>query len=141
LKRLVKLQIAEAQVRDFLNASAGVEHGGKQGIVTGALSCGPVDSLEDRIDLLVLQIIDDSMPSTFKWNAEDPLREFQVLGIPGCDEVEERMYGRKSDVARRHTIFSFLFQIGEERQYTGRIDVNQIELRDSLPAVVGKKAE
>ena len=42
------------------------------------MSGGPVDGLEDRFDLLVLQIIDHTLPGTFEWDAEDPLRQFQA---------------------------------------------------------------
>jgi hypothetical protein len=124
-----------------LNASSGIEHGGQQCIVAGTLSGGPVDGLEYRVDLLVLQIIDHSLPGTFEWDAEDPLRQFQVLGVPGGDEVKERMYRGKPDVARRHAVLPFLFQVGEKGQDAWGIDIDEIELSDSLFAFGGKKAE
>jgi hypothetical protein len=107
--------------------------------VAEQVSAHSVDGLEDRFDLLVLQIIDDSLPGTFKWDAEDPLRQFQVLGVPGGDEVKERVDRGKPDVARRHTVLPFLLHVGKEGQDAGGIDIDQIELSDSLSAFGGKK--
>ena len=74
-----------------MNAGSGIEHGRQQCIVAGTLSGGPIDGLENRFDLLVLQIIDHALPGTFEWDAENSLRQFHVLGVPGGDEVKERM--------------------------------------------------
>src|SRR5579863_1150567 len=61
LKRLGQLEITPAQFRDLLDASAGVEHRCQQCIVAASLHSGPVDGLENRVDLLILQVVDRSL--------------------------------------------------------------------------------
>src|SRR6516164_9578747 len=81
LKRLGQLEIAHAQICDLLDAATGVEHGCQQSVVAASLDSGPVDGLENCIDLLIFQVVDSSLSGALEGNAEDTLGQFEMLWI------------------------------------------------------------
>jgi hypothetical protein len=74
LKRLGQLEIASAQVRDLLHAAAGVEHRRQQSVVAASQRCGSIDCFENRITLLVFQVINGPLSCALEGNAQNTLR-------------------------------------------------------------------
>src|ERR1044072_3667598 len=82
LKRLSQLEIAGTQVSDLLPSAAGIEHRCEQSVVTASLWCGPVDRRENRVNLLVFQVINRPRSCALEGNAQNTLRQFEMLRIP-----------------------------------------------------------
>ena len=81
LKGFGQLEITDAQIRNLLDPAAGIEHRCQQSIVAASLDRGPVDGLENRVDLLIFQVVDGSLSSALEGNAEDTPGQFEVLWI------------------------------------------------------------
>src|SRR5579864_1601711 len=110
-------------IRDLLDATAGVEHRCQQSIVAASLDSGPVDGLENRVDLFILQVVDSSLSGALEGNAEDTLGQFEMLWVARGHKMKKRMNGRKSHVSRGHTVLAFLFKVGQERKDPGRVQI------------------
>src|SRR5215468_6439268 len=95
LKRSGQLEIANAQICDLLDADAGVEHRCQQSVVAASLDSGTVDGLENRVDLLIFQVVDGSLSGALEGNAEDPLGQFEMLWVTRGHKMKKRMDGRK----------------------------------------------
>src|SRR5215831_16262326 len=141
LKRPGQLEIAHAQICDLLDAATGVEHSCQQSVVAASLYCGPVDGLENRIDLLIFQVVNSSLSGALEGNAEDALGQFEMLWVTRGYKMKKRMNGRKSHVSRGHTVLAFLFKVGQEREDTGRVQIRQIEPRNRLIPLSGEKPQ
>src|SRR5215831_5702405 len=81
LKRPVQLEIAHAQICDLLDAATGVEHSCQQSVVAASLDSGPIDGLENRVDLLIFQVVDSSLSGALEGNAENTLGQFEMLWV------------------------------------------------------------
>src|SRR5437867_10663158 len=64
-----------------------------------------------------------------------------MLGISRSHEVKERVNGREPDITRGDPVFSALLQIGQKRQNSGGIQINQVEHRNGLLSLLRNKAE
>jgi hypothetical protein len=64
-----------------------------------------------------------------------------MLGISRSHEVKERVKGREPDITGGDPILSIVFQIGQKRQNSGGIQINQVEHRNGLLSLLGNKAE
>src|SRR6266566_5461549 len=104
LKRFGQLEVTHTQIRDLLDAAAGVEHRCQQSIVAASLHSGPVDSLENRVDLLIFQVVDGSLFGALEGNAENSLGQFETLWIARGHKMKKRMNGRKPHVSRGHAV-------------------------------------
>jgi hypothetical protein len=69
------------------------------------------------------------------------LRKIKLLGVPRRHETEERMNGGESHVARRSTVIPLIFQMGEKREDSRRIEIGEIESRNRDSALLGDEAE
>lgn len=133
------MEITYAQIRGLLDAAAGVEHRCQQRVVAVSLDSGPVDGLENRVDLLIFQVVDGSLSGAFEGNAEDTLGQFETLWVTRGHKMKQRMNGRESHVSRGHTVLTFLFKVGQEREDSGRVQIRQIEPRNRLIPLSGEK--
>ena len=69
------MQITDTQAGDLLDTTAGVKHRRLESIIPVPLHRGPVDGVESRVDLLIFQVVDGSLPSTFEGDAKDVLMQ------------------------------------------------------------------
>ena len=95
LKRPGQLEIAHAQICNLLDAATGVEHSCQQSVVAASLDSGPVDGLENRVDLLIFQVVDSSLSGALEGNAEDTLGQFEMLWVTRGYKMKKCMNGRK----------------------------------------------
>src|SRR5215469_61673 len=93
LKRFGQLEITGSQISYLLDTAAGVKHRRQQSVITATLQRGPVDGFENRIDLLVFQVIDGPLSCAFERNAQDSLRQLEMLWIPRRHKMKERVNG------------------------------------------------
>ena len=98
----------------------------------GSLACGSVDCFENRVDFLVFEVVDGPLTCALEGNAQNTLRQFQVLRIPRRHKMKERMNGRKPHVPCGRAIVALLFQVRQERKDAGWIQIRQIEPRNGL---------
>ena len=64
-----------------------------------------------------------------------------MLWIPCCHKMKEGMNGRESHVSRGHAILALLFKVGQKGEDSGRIQIHQVELRNQLFPLLGKKPQ
>jgi hypothetical protein len=55
--------------------------------------------------------------------------------------MKEGVNGREPDISRGDTIFALLFKVGQEGEDSRRIKVSQVEPRDRLIPLLGKKPQ
>jgi hypothetical protein len=122
-----QLQIADAHVRDFLDATAGVEHHREQRVVSAPLWCGPLNGLENRVYLIVFQVINRPLCCALEWNPQDTLCEIEMLGVSRRYKTEKRVDGREPHVARGHAIIALPFEVRQEGKNRGWGQVGQVE--------------
>src|SRR5712691_6517467 len=64
-----------------------------------------------------------------------------MLGISRSHEVKECVNGREPDIARGDPVLSPLFQIGQKREDSWRIQIDQVEHGNGLFSLLRKIAE
>ena len=136
-----QLEITGTLIGDLLDAATGVEHGRQQSIITAALRGGPVDRFENRVNLLVFQVIDGPLSRAPKGNAEDALGQFEMLRITRRHKMKERADRGEADISGGDAILALLFKMGQEREDSGRIEIRQVEPRNRLVPLSGKKPQ
>jgi hypothetical protein len=105
------------------------------------LQGAPVDRFENRINLLVFQVIDSPLSRALEGNAKDTLGQREMLWISRGHKMKERMNGGEPNVSRGNSVFPFLFQVSQEREDSRRIQIREIESRNWLIPLSGKKAQ
>jgi hypothetical protein len=135
------LEITSAQIRDFLDAATGVEHRRQQSVITASLQGAPVDRFENCINLLVFQVIDGPLSRALEGNAKDALGQREMLWVPRSRKMKERMNGGEPNVSRGNSVFTLLFQVSQEREDSRRIQIREVESRNRLIPLSGKKAQ
>jgi hypothetical protein len=135
------LKITSAEIRNLLDAATGVEHRRQQSVIAASLQGAPVDRFENRVNLLVFQVIDRPLSRTLEGNAKDALGQGEILWISRGHKMKERMNGGKSNVSRGNSVFTFLFQVSQEREDSRRIQIREVESRNRLIPLSGKEAQ
>src|SRR5437867_3963277 len=64
-----------------------------------------------------------------------------MLGVSRSHEVKECVNGREPDITRGDPVLSALFQIGQKREDSWRVQIGQVEYRDGFLSLLGKMAE
>src|ERR1019366_1734198 len=72
--------------------------------VTAALQGGPVDRFENRVNLLVFQVIDGPLSRALKGNAQDALGQLQMLRITRRHKMKKRVDSGEADISRGDAI-------------------------------------
>jgi hypothetical protein len=54
--------------------------------------------------------------------------------------MKERMNGGEPNVSRGNSVFTLLFQVSQEREDSRRIQIREVESRNRLIPLSGKKA-
>src|SRR5450759_929687 len=73
VRRGRELQVAHIQVHSLLGPCAGVDKEGQQRVVATTLARSSIDTLEHRVDLRFLEVVDGRSPRPLEWNAQDAL--------------------------------------------------------------------
>src|SRR5260370_27199326 len=105
------------------------------------MRASPVDGLENRVDLFVLQVVDGALLRPFEGDAENSLGQVQMFWIPRSQETEECMNGREPDISRRYAVLAFMFKVGEKREDSWWIQIHQVEFRQWLSLAGGEKPQ
>src|SRR5260370_14593808 len=103
------------------------------------MRASPVDGLENRVDLFVLQVVDGALLRPFEGDAENSLGQVQMFWIPRSQETEECMNGREPDISRRYAVLAFMFKVGEKREDSWWIQIHQVEFRQWLSLAGGEE--
>src|SRR6266542_3487711 len=64
-----------------------------------------------------------------------------MFGIPRSHETKEGMNSGEPDVSRRHSVLTFLLEVGEKRQDPGWLQSLQVEFRYGPLVARGEKAQ
>jgi hypothetical protein len=139
--RADQLDVAWAQVKDFLDARAGVEHGGEEGVVAASVEGGTVHGPEDCLDFVVLEILHRAGARPLEGHGEDPLALLKSIGVAGGDVAEERVDGGETDVAGPRAILAFGLQMVEEVQDLAWAEMIDVDLRHPASAAGSNEAE
>ena len=109
-----RLKVANLKVYDLLNTPTCIEHRREESVVSDTLLGRPFDRLQDRVNLVIFQVIYGPARRALEWDGDHFLREIQLLGVPRCYVTEERMNGRQPYIACRHTVIPLILQMRKE---------------------------
>lgn len=138
---LFELKITRSKIEDFLNASAGIEHGDEQCVVSTSIHCPAIDHREYGLDLVKLEILHSPGACAFKRNSQYPLAQLQFLGIAAGEEAEKTMDSRQSNVAGRGDVVAIVLKVLKEVHHLLWADVIEFEGRGIFSAPFGYEAE
>src|SRR5271157_1623882 len=134
LERSLEPKVANAEIQDLLHPRSGVEHRRKECVITPAIERRAVDRIEDRLDLLVLEVVDRAGSGAFEGNCQDPLTVAEVLGIAGCEVAEEGMNRRQANISSRGPTAALFLEVAQEIDHLLGSGVLEVEIRDRLVA-------
>jgi len=89
--------------------------------------CGPLNGLENRVDLIVFQVINRPLCRALEWNPQDTLCEIEMLGVSCRNKTKKRMDGREPHVARGRAIIALAFEVRQECKNRGWGQVGKVE--------------
>ena len=84
--------------------------------------------VQDRLHFIDGEMIHQPRLGLLLRNGEDSLDLFQGRGQPVLEETHERLNRSEACVARARAVVSFVFEVFQETQYEGLIDVFHIKL-------------
>ena len=141
LKGPLELEVRRSDIENLLHACSRVEKCDKEGVVAATVAGAAIDSVEQRAELVRLQVFNHPRAASLDRYGQEPLTQREVLGVAGGDEADEGMDGRKSGVARGCAVVTLGLQMQQEGHEVLRRHVHQVEGNDLAAMVGGKEAE
>src|SRR5215831_16949198 len=74
----------------------------------------------------------------FEGNAQNALRQLELIGVLGSEEAEESVNSRQTNVARCYAYLTFLLQMCQKSDHCRRVEIRKIQIGD-LTVPVGSQ--
>jgi hypothetical protein len=97
-------------------------------VIPASLGGSAVGGLDDRADLVALEVFHDTCAGSFEGHGEEALAGFEVLGVLRGDEAGEGVDGCEAGVARHGAVAAGGLEVIEERDHAAWIEVADVEV-------------
>jgi hypothetical protein len=136
-----EVEVADAQVGDFLHACAAVVEEQQQGAVAQRESAVVGQVGEQVLDLVAFEELRLGWGGAFHWDGHDPLADAEHLWCAGGDVVEQRVQRGEPLVAGADVVATVVFEVAQERDDPFEAEVGQLQAGDLGPLVGGDEQQ
>ena len=120
--------VAAAQAGELRDAQPGLDGSHEQGVVAPAGPGSPVGSVEQRLDLCVVEERDDRTIGPFGWDREHASDVSSVLGMAVLGVAKQRVDRREPQIPRADAVRALVFEVVQEGRDQRRVQLGDVEL-------------
>jgi hypothetical protein len=141
LERPHELEVAWADVENFLDARASVEQREEEGAIAATIQRRAVGRVEEGSDFVRFEILNETVASPFEGHGENALAKLDVFGMAHGGVACECVNGGEARVACGGTVAPIRLEMVEEGKDVVGGEVHQIEPNDSTAAALCKEVQ
>ena len=135
MRRRLEPHIKDAKSDDLLNPCACIEHRREERVITTAISGGPINCGQHRLNLIEFEVLDRTGTRSFEGHHQDPLTEVQLIRMLRSTVAKERVNRGEAHVSGRRDTVPVHFEVLEEIQYFLRTQICKIQIAYRPPSL------
>src|ERR1700687_5741600 len=141
LERRIQLEVTGTHAQELGHTCAGLVPEAQQGVVAAAGGGRAIHRLEERCQLIALEVVDFRAWRVFERDPKDPLTLGEARRISRPDESEEDVQSREPNIARGDRVLALTLEVVEEGEHDLRGEISESEIRNGFSAVLADERE